>query len=260
MQTNALVTGLRQVARSAARNSPTILTALGVTGLIGTVILAVEATPKAMNVIFEEQRFRYEEGEAAHTDDAVDPKDIIALTWKFYIPTAVMGATTVACIIGANHISLRRNAALASLFTMTESALKQYQAKVVEQLGPAKEEKIRGEISQEKLNKNPTDESTVVSTGKGSYLCYDTFSGRYFRTNIDDIGSAEIRFNRRLMQEGWLDINEFYDELGLDSIDMGNEMGWIADHGVMEINSTTKIAASGEPCLVIDYYVSPKHI
>src|SRR5688500_9344646 len=118
---------VRQLGHSIGRNSPTILTAIAVAGLFTTIALAIKATPKAMDMIEKEERFRYEEyGE----EDDLDVVDTVKTVWKAYIPTVGMAVLTTGCIIGANHINLRRNAALASLFTIAEKTLREYQEKV----------------------------------------------------------------------------------------------------------------------------------
>ena len=261
MNLSIVSTMTKQLANTINRNSPTILTALGVAGLVSTVILAIKATPKALNILGEEQRFRYEEEHSAQfTDTPIDIFDSVELTWKCYVPTMLMGAATIGCIIGSNRINLRRNAALASLFSIAETTLREYQAKVAEEIGEKKEEKIRADIVQDKLNANPAEEKTIILTGKGMYLCFDTFSGRYFRSNIEVLQRAENVFNQRLLREGWFCINNFYDEIGLEFIELGDEMGWIAERGLMELKFTTKMAKDNEPCLVVDYRVSPHHI
>lgn len=248
----------KSLGRSIDRNSPTILTALGVGGLITTVILAVKATPKALEALEYEKEFRSTEyGE----DRDLEPLEVVETTWRFYIPTAAMGLVTIGCIIGSNHISLRRNAALASLFSITETTLREYQEKVKEQIGEKKEEKIREEIAQDRIDKNPKDEKTVILTGNGQYLCFDSFSSRYFRSDIESLRKAENQFNQKLLREGWLGINEFYYDIGLEPIELGDEFGWIAERSLLEMRFNTKMAKeSSEPCLVIDYSVTPNHI
>jgi len=246
--------------RTFNRNSPTILTALGVAGLISTVILAIKATPKAMEILDYEEKYRTSEINDPDYNKPIDIRDKIVLTWKCYIPTFAMGASTIICMIGSNSINMQRNAALASLFSITETALKEYQAKVSEMVGEKKAEKIQGEIMQDHLDANPVDQKSVIITGNGDYLCYDNFSGRYFRSNIEALRRAENMFNQRLLRDLYLPINDFYYEIGLESIDMGAEMGWIAERNLMELKFTSKISTNQEPCLVMDYRVEPNHI
>lgn len=264
MDLSIITKSYRQLGRAITKNSPTILTALGAAGVVATVILAIKATPKALEVLEMEDRFREEEWK--NNRDSGDPRttlETIELTWKLYIPTATMGLTTIACIIGANHISMRRNAALASLFTITETALKEYQAKVVEQIGEKKAEKIQSEIAQDHLDNNQTTQQSIIITGGGDYLVFDQFSSRYFRTNIDKVQRAANTYNQKLLREGWLSINYFYDELGLEEVELYQEYGWIAERGLLDIKTYSKVATiegKQEPCMVIDYHVTPNHI
>lgn len=251
---------VRTIGNSLNRNSPVIFTAFAIGGLITTVVMAVRATPRAIEILEYEERYRISEEKDVDYRKDITLLDKIELTWKVYAPSAAMGTMTIAAIIFANQISMRRNAALLSLFRITETTLRDYQAKVVETLGAAKEEKIRGALAEEKLEKNPVNTDAMIFTGNGNYLCYDAFSGRYFKSDVEAIRKSENAFNAKLIREGWLDINEFYDELGLEPIDSGKEMGWIADHAILEIKYTTKMAKNGEPCLVLDYRVAPKHI
>ena len=259
----------KNTGRVISKNSPTILTAMGVAGLISTVVLAIKATPKAEEILYHEADFRmdgWERQTGEHRDSypitpIISPVETVELVWKEYIPTAIMGSITIACMISANHISLRRNAALVSLLSIAETTLKEYQNKVKEQIGEKKEEKIQSEIAQDHIDAHPVQEKSVILTGNGSYLCYDTFSGRYFRSDIEALRKAENTFNQRLIRNDWLCINEFYYDIGLESIDLGDEMGWIAERSLLELKFNTKMAKdTNEPCLVVDYFVSPHHI
>ena len=153
----------RQIGDKMSKNSPTILTGLGVAGIISTTIMAVKATPKALTLIDDEYYNRYDASGTSldfaqyvtDVDNNLTKKEILKLTWKEYIPTAVMGTVTVACFLGANNINLRRNAALASVYSITEATLKEYQAKVVDTIGAPKEQKIKDEINQDNINRNP---------------------------------------------------------------------------------------------------------
>jgi hypothetical protein len=259
---------VRQFGRSIDRNSPTILTALAVAGVVSTVAMAIKATSKAKDALNEEANYRADEwssqtGEhqSAYPDDFFTQKEIIEITWRFYVPTAVSGLITIGSMIGANHISLRRNAALLSLLSMAETAAREYQEKVVEQIGERKAEKINEEIVQDHLDKHPVDEKAVILTGNGSYLCFDDFSGRYFRSDVESIRRGANTFNQMLLREGWLGINHFYYEIGLDPIELGDEFGWIAERSLLELRLNTKLAKdTQEPCLVIGYSVTPNHI
>jgi len=260
MDTNSVTTLSRSLSRQFSRNSPTILTALGVAGLLGTVILAVKATPKALAILESEEKFRITEYQDPDYNLPISPKDVIRLTWQEYIPSAIMGVVTIGCMIGANSIHLRRNAALASLYSLAETTLREYQEKVVEKIGDKKEEKIRGEIAQDKINSNPVDKNTVIMTNRGSMLCYDSLSGRYFYSDIETIRKAENDFNKRLMNEMVIPLNEFYDDLGLEPIDIGGQTGWKIEKGMVVLHFAAKLTADGQPCIVLEHRNLPTNI
>lgn len=256
--TNANV--VNQISRTLSKNSPSILTGLSVAGLIATVILAVKTTPKAMHILEREHEFRYDQGEADYLDTPIELLDQIELTWKCYIPALVMGAATVTCIIGSNSINMRRNAALASIFSITETTLREYQAKVVETIGEKKDEKIRAEIAEERMQKSPPQDNTIIMTGKGDYLCMDSYSGRYFRSDVETIRSAVNSFNQRLLTEGWMDINNFYERLDLPHIQLGDLIGWVAPTSMLDIRYSSAMSPKNEPVLVMEYMVNPKNM
>ena len=132
-----------------------------------------------------------------------------------------MGSLTVACIIGANSINLRRNAALATVYSLTEATLKEYQSKVVSTIGEVKEKAIKDEIAKDKIEKNKPKKSNVVVTGSGDTLCYDSISGRYFKSDIEKIKSSVNELNRDLLYEMFVSLNDVYYALGLSNIKNG---------------------------------------
>lgn len=259
---------LKRLGQSVGRNSPTILTALVVAGVVSTIAMTIKATSKAKDVLNEEANYRADEwseqtGEHRFTypDDFFTPKEVFEITWKLYVPTGIMALTTIACAISANHISLRRNAALASLLTFAESAAREYQAKVVETIGEKKEEKLRDEIAQDRIDKHPIESSAVVLTGKGEHLFFDSFSGRYFKSDVETIRRLVNDFNQKLLRCApmFLPINDFYYEMGLESIELGDEMGWNAEDNMLEVSTSSAKVVKGEPVIILEYKVWPKH-
>lgn len=240
---------LKHASDAIAKNSPTILTTMGVAGLVTTVVMTHKATIKAMDIMYDE---------AQDYDEPFTKKDVFLATWKCYIPAASMGLVTAACIIGANSISAKRTAAIASLYSISEATLKEYQGKVIDTIGANKEGKLRDEIAQGRLDKNPASKSEVVLTGSGDMLCYDVLSGRYFRSDIEKIRQVQNSFNHSLISDIWLSVNDLYYELGLDGIKLGDNVGWNVDQ-MLEVDFRSRLTDDGKPCLVLDYAVEPKY-
>lgn len=249
---------LRKVGTLISKNSPTILTGFAVAGLISTSVMAVRVTPKALRLLDLEREYRKKK-----QSPTMNKRDIVKLTWKVYLPPVLLGSATIACIIGANSIGMRRNAALASVYSLTEATLKEYQNKVVETIGVTKEQKIRDDIAKDRVEANPVDESKIIFTGKGETLCYDSLSGRYFKSDIEKIRKAENQLNRDLLADNFVSLNEVYEALGLPPIQIGEDLGWSlwideAD-SLVSMKFSSQLTPEGTPCLVLDYAVRPRY-
>lgn len=246
------VTRMLYNARTAMKkHSPEILTGIGIAGMITTTVLAVRATPKAL-ILMEEKKKETEQ-------DALAPIEVVKTTWICYVPAAVTGAVSVACLVGASSVNVRRNAALATAYTLSESALKEYQNKVVEVIGEKKEQAVRDAIAKDKIEQNPVSSREVIITEKGNTLCYDVNSGRYFKCDIDKLKRAEAELNRRMRDEMYISLNDFYYEIGLNGIGVGDEVGWNIDKGYIDLEFSSQLAEDGTPCLVIGYHIAPRY-
>lgn len=232
------------------KHSPEILTGIGIAGMITTTVMAVRATPKALILIEE----RKEEIGA----EKLEAMDMVKTAWACYIPAAITGTLSVACLIGASSVNARRNAALATAYTLSESALKDYQGKVIEMFGE-KNEAVKDAIAKDKVEKNPVVTREVIITEKGNTLCYDAISGRYFKSDIEKIKKAECELNRQMLDDMYVSLNDFYYEIGLDSVKLGDELGWNVDSGYIDLSFSSQLASDGTPCLVIDYSVAPRY-
>lgn len=233
------------------KHSPEILTGFGIAGMITTTILAVKATPKALQKIDDAE---YEKGEN------LTKGEVIKATWKCYIPAVVTGTTSTICLIGASSMNLKRNAALATAYKISETALREYKEKVVETIGEKKEKTIREKIHQDKLEKTPVTTSNVIITGKGKSLCFDALFSQYFESDLETIKKAVNDLNYRMLAEQYVSVNDLYDELGIDRMEIGDMLGWnISKHGMIEITVDTQMSKDGRPCIVLDYNVAPDY-
>lgn len=232
------------------KHRPEILTGVGIGGMIGTVILAVRGTPKALALLEEKRREEdVEKLSAAQT---------VKTAWKCYIPAAVTGVLSTTCLIGGSALSYRRTAALATACTISENALKTYQQKVIETVGEKKEIAVRDAVAKEEIQKNPAGRSEPIVTGRGDTLFYDPTSGRYFRSDIDFIKRSVNELNRRMIGDMYVSLNDFYDEIGLAHNDVGDILGWNVNRGFIELHFSAQIAEDEKtPCIVICHDVPP---
>lgn len=239
------------VKNTLVKYSPEILTGIGIAGMISSTVLAVRATPKALELLEEAKN---EKGEDLTT------KEVIENTWKCYIPSALTCTASVACLVGASSVNYKRNAALATAYKLSEEALTIYKEKVIETLGENKEKEIREKVSQETIDRDPVTSKEVIIAGSGTTLCYDAISSRYFTSDMETIRKALNDVNKKLLAQDYVSLNEFYDEIDLDHTKIGDDIGWNTwRDGLIEIDFSSSIAKDGRPCLVLDYTVEPRY-
>lgn len=145
-------------------HAPTILTCLGAVGVVATAVLAVKATPKALQVL-----------EAAKDEKGEDLTMLekINVAGPLYFPAALTGVATLACIFGSNALNRKQQAALMSAYTMLDSTYKSYQRKVRELYGEEADTKVKEALEQDEL----------VEPEK--VLFYDMHLGEYFESEVE---------------------------------------------------------------------------
>ena len=251
MDKTALTKVVKDVRATLAKNSPAILTGVGIAGFVGAAISVGKATPKAMMLI-EEKKLDLDV-------DELSKFEAFKTVWFCYIPAGVLTLLSIGCIMGAQSINIKRNAALATAYTLSETALKEYKDKVIETIGEKKERAVRDEIAKDKLKANPVNNNEVVVTKKGNTLCYEPFSGRYFRSDADEIRRALNMLNEQLLKDEYVNLNDFYDLIGLGTTQIGHTLGWHIQGGLIEILFVSDMAENDEPCLMITFADDPTY-
>ena len=256
------------IGMAAKKYSPEILTGVGIVGMISTTVLAVRATPKALILIENKKREikieTIKEGRNESTDISLTKLEIVKTAWKPYVPAFVTGVCSTACLVGASSINARRNAALLAAYTLSETAFADYKDKVIETIGEKKAQEVKDAVARDQVEKNPPSKNTVITTDKGETLCYDSISGRYFKSDIECIRRAINNLNERLLFDTHVALNEFYDEIGLEEIyPMGEQLGWTVDpdsanKGLIELDFSSQLA-EGTPCLVVGFRNAPRY-
>ena len=254
-----------------SKHSPEILMVIGIGGMISATVMAVKATPKAMQLIEEEKKAQnrslIKEAEEYGYDSCqqiskLKPLEVVKVAWKPYVPTVVTAVASAACLIGSNSVHAKRNAALVTAYKLSETALREFKEAVVETVDEGTVKEIREKVAEKELEKKPISKQEIIITGNGDVTCFDVLSGRYFKSNKNLIDAAVNKINGELYCYDYVSLNEFYDELGLDRIDIGNELGWNIGEigkGGFDIEFTSHITDMGVPCLVLNYGAKPRY-
>lgn len=245
MNFGAVIPAIR---KAASDNTPAILTALGAAGTITTAYLAGKASFRAAHVIRDAEDIEHE---------VMETKEKVNLVWKLYVPAVGTGAATVACIIFANRVSTKRAAGMAAAYSLSQDAMREYKAKVLEKVGEKKNKLIEDELTQDKVNRNPPGAHEVTIINGDDMLCFDMFTSRYFRSNMTDLQNAEIAVNQQVINHGYASLSDYYALIGLRRTDHSDEIGWTAD-GLLKLNFSGFFAEDDSKlCLGVTFQTSP---
>lgn len=244
-----------KVVKATRTHSPEIMIGAGIIGMITSTVLAVKATPVALNLI--------EGGKADFGVTKLTKKEIVKTAWKVYVPSAILGSLSIGCIIAGTKASLGRTAAMSTAYALSETAVKTYQDKIVQVCGEEKAEEIRKEVIKETITQKPViiddSESTfVANTGEGLTLFYDSLTGRYFRSSVNAVERAVNIINKRMRSEDYITVNNLYNEIGLGSIEIGDLLGWSIDRDDVEITYDSGIEVDGQPYVIVELKHLPR--
>ena len=201
-------------------NGPSILTGLGVVGLVSTVGLAIKATHD-----FDKEENKTKE-------------DKFKSGVKHYWPVVVMGAGSIACIIGSNKMNMKRNLALAGALKLSESKFT--------------EVKDRWFGSEKKQNEEKCRNSTIIF-GDGDIDCYDQLTGRYFKSSISKLHQAIDNVNELLYCGDSVELEDFYSFLDMDTPEICEDYVWQQRFGPVKLDLSSKLTEENKPVLVVDF-------
>jgi Family of unknown function (DUF6353) len=256
-----MLTGLAGLAGKAKfllnDNSTTILSGVAVGGTAITAYLTGRATVKATRIIDREQQLvgAEKEVESRQTKE-LTRFDKVKLVWRHYIPPFVSGVTTITCIIVANKIASKKIAALAISSALSERALQEYKAKVIEKLGEKKDQEIRDDVARDRVKNQPVQSGEVILVGTGEVLFFDMTSGRYFQSTVEEVKKAVNRTNHDLNNQMYASLSQFYEEIGLPPTTYSDMVGWNANT-LMDVEISATKSSDDRPCLAIDFVPAP---
>lgn len=200
-------------------------TLLAIGASVGVVVTAIEtgkATIKAEKLI-EMNRMTVEVSDGI-TLSNYPLKEKVQDCWKFYIPAAVAGAGTIACILGSNALNKKQLASMTAAYMALGKTYQEYRRQVARQIGTEQEKDICEDTHA------VLADDTAEHTSDEKLLCYDSISKRYFHATEVELMDAFYNTNRNFATNGYVSMNDFYSYLGLDVTPEGDALGWCADY------------------------------
>lgn len=207
------------------KHSTTILTGVAIAGVAATAISAAKATPKAMRII---EKASEEKGAPLTTTEK------IVKAAPVYFPTALIGASTVACILGAHVLSKKQQAALTSAYALLNASYKDYRNKVEEVFGENADGMVKNAIAEDKYDEGkivkrvvePGIKPKVEPEFEDTVLFFDEYRNEFFESTLEHVKDAEYHFNRNFALRDYAELNELYEFIGLPPTELGSVLGW----------------------------------
>lgn len=241
--------GLKVVEKFIRKNAPTILTWCGIACFTGASVYTCFGTVKAVRKIDAEECRRETAGEMAMTKT-----DKVKVAWPYYVPSVLLVGGGAACVLTANHINLVRIETLAGAYLLSKDKLKEAEKKIDKLAGVETPKKLEEKWSEERNDLLPWEEPELKTPKK--VLIKDAATGRRFRGTRAEVDKAVVEFNNWMMQNGYANLNDFYDILGLENMEIGRHMR-ISNHDTGRILEITwswenNVDDIDEPILVFD--------
>ena len=209
------------------KHGGTILAVAASMGVIATAIETGRASTKAQKII-EKNTIAIDcenYGKSCYTT-----KQKILDCWKAYVPAAILGGGTIACILGSNALNKKQIASLTAAYMALGKTYQEYRRQVAEHVGAEQEKEIWAAAKTQQ-------DAARDKTGDVIRLFYDPISKRYFHATMADAMEAAYSFNRKLVCDGYASVNDYYSYLGTDELTFDpkwDELGWCIDQLVYD--------------------------
>lgn len=219
------------------RNSSTILTCIGAVGVVATAVVTARDTIKAVELV------KKKEGQ----EGKLSKKEVIKTAAPAYIPSAIVGLSTIACIFGAHALNKKTQASLMSAYALLNQSYKEYKTQAKEIYGEDADTRIKEGIAKNHYNSVPATKNNEKQ------LFFDFWGLEFFESTLEEVKAAEAAVNQIMANNGYVSLSTFYNMLGIECVDLDYEVGWTpgtcAEYGYDHIeflNDLTKNADGSE--------------
>lgn len=241
----------------ARKHSPELLVIGGVVGVVTGAVLACSATIKARDIL-EESKKNIDAIHICAEDESIDyseedKKRELTICYlqtgaklvKAYAPSFIIGALSITSILASNNILRKRNVALAAAYATIDRGFRDYRNRVIERFGESVDRELKYNIHKEKIEKTVIDEETgkekkVKETVEVADINENSMYAKFFdecsreyepdaELNIAFLRAQQQWANDKLRSQGYLFLNDVYDQLDITRTKAGQCVGWIYD-------------------------------
>lgn len=236
--------------------SPDILLGAGIVGIVVGTIAACKATKKTTEIIKEHN----EKLNVIHSDmvdENEKPKEItktyvstgLKLT-KLYLPSGLILAGSIGCLVGGHVILNKRNLGLAAAYTALDTCYKDYRQQVIDKYGEEVDRQFQYGV---KPMKQKDGEEKLYKASDKTFNLNDPTVLLFDETNPDALSNNKYNkdylFNRkkllndRLLHRKWISLNEAKElhgcdlsKLSKDELAIGQIKGWVLRDDLLNVD------------------------
>lgn len=235
---------------TARQHSPKLMFAVGVTGMVGTVVLACRATLKTNDLLEQHEKGSDYYREAAGTEtisheeadrELKKLKRKLGLNIvKLYAPAVGVGLVSIGALTGSHIVLNKRNSVAMATVAALQKGYDEYRQRVRDEYGDDIDKKFA--IGGEDIKRDETLAGGKVETktvtkpggkGRSPYAAlFDEKSKHWTREpgmNSVTLQVQQQYANDKLRAKGHVFLNEIYDMLDLPRTPAGQIVGWVWD-------------------------------
>ena len=240
-------------------NAPSILTGIGVAGMITAVVVSGKTATRAEQLLAEKEA---EKGEEL---DIVEKATVYA---KAYWKVGLLTATSAGLILGADVMHLRRFGTAGAAYSLMMNELANENTQLKNLLGEKKVKNSREENTKQTVENVVKSGAQIIETGKGDTVFVDLWTRRIFKHDFEKIRRAVNDLNddiykcrgRAWTNMGEVTLNDIYDSIGIDRADSGECVKWDTETGPIDPEITSVKLGDGLYYNAINWGIGPINI
>lgn len=201
------------------KRKPDILTFIGLGGMVAFGIMMYRSRPAVEEAL---------DKELEETHEPLTKRQTAWVYVRTLWPTLAIGGASAVCIVFGNREHNKRNAALATAYYISESTLKTYQEKVIEEIGEKKEKEIQAKVAEERSKKAEfRDDVVTVIEDKGPWIL-DTYANppQFYRMSLEKVRRVAAEQTLNLRDYNYISVQEFYEALDVDMPENLDDFGF----------------------------------
>lgn len=204
---------LKTAAQVFGAHSETILTCISIGSTLAAVYFALKDGPKCAKILAEMEETGASTGEKVSA--------VASTMWRVGLAVAVSTGAS----LWNRKLSLGKIAGLTESCYILSNLAKEYEEKEAEIVGPEVQKKIRESIAKDRHR--DISIQRVVETGHGTQLIQDEWSKCWFRSNTAFLQRIGLQYINRIRNgDEAMTVNEFYQDVGLPTMESGRTSGW----------------------------------